>query len=43
MITKMADEADEEVFGRWVEMLLGQAMLAEKGSMDDPSVLGSRQ
>ncbi|GHA48307.1 molecular chaperone HtpG [Photobacterium aphoticum] len=37
LITKMADEADEEVFGRWVEMLLGQAMLAEKGSMDDPS------
>ncbi|MGF1687649.1 molecular chaperone HtpG [Photobacterium japonica] len=37
LITKMADEADEEVFGRWVEMLLGQAMLAEKGAMDDPS------
>ena len=37
LVSKMADEADEEVFGRWVEMLLGQAMLAEKGSMDDPS------
>lgn len=37
LVTKMADEADEEVFGRWVEMLLGQAMLAEKGTMDDPS------
>ncbi|UXI02055.1 molecular chaperone HtpG [Photobacterium sp. TY1-4] len=37
LVNKMADEADEEVFGRWVEMLLGQAMLAERGAMDDPS------
>ncbi|KLV09200.1 heat shock protein 90 [Photobacterium aquae] len=37
LVSKMADEADEVVFGQWVEMLLGQAMLAEKGSMDDPS------
>ncbi|EOD79096.1 Chaperone protein HtpG [Grimontia indica] len=37
LVKQMADEADEEVFGRWVEMLLGQAMLAERGSMDDPS------
>lgn len=37
LVNKMADEADEEVFGRWVEMLLGQAMLAERGSMEDPS------
>ncbi|WEM43100.1 molecular chaperone HtpG [Photobacterium sp. DA100] len=37
LVSKMADEADEEIFGRWVEMLLGQAMLAEKGTMDDPS------
>ena len=37
LIKQMADEADEEAFGRWVEMLLGQAMLAERGSLDDPS------
>ncbi|WP_299014775.1 molecular chaperone HtpG [uncultured Photobacterium sp.] len=37
LVIKMADEADEEVFGRWVEMLLGQAMLAERGSVEDPS------
>ncbi|MGR5146100.1 molecular chaperone HtpG [Photobacterium alginatilyticum] len=37
LVNKMADEPDEEAFGRWVEMLLGQAMLAERGSMDDPS------
>ncbi|GAB6260033.1 molecular chaperone HtpG [Photobacterium sp. 53610] len=37
VVNRMADEADEEAFGRWVEMLLGQAMLAERGSMEDPS------
>ncbi|RQW62491.1 molecular chaperone HtpG [Vibrio viridaestus] len=37
LVKKMADEPDEELFGRWVELLLGQAMLAERGSMDDPS------
>ena len=37
LIKQMADEADEDAFGRWVEMLLGQAMLAERGSLDDPS------
>lgn len=35
LIKRMADEADEEVFGRWVEVLLGQAMLAERGSLED--------
>ncbi|MGF1739607.1 molecular chaperone HtpG [Vibrio profundum] len=37
LVKRMADEADEEAFGRWVEALLGQAMLAERGSMEDPS------
>ncbi|WP_318509226.1 molecular chaperone HtpG [Photobacterium leiognathi] len=37
LVKKMADEADEEVFSRWVEFLLGEAMLAERGTMDDPS------
>ncbi|HAS6185011.1 TPA: molecular chaperone HtpG [Vibrio vulnificus] len=37
LVKQMADEADEEAFGRWVEVLLGQAMLAEHGSMEDPS------
>lgn len=37
MIKKMADTADEVVFGEWVELLLGQAMLAERGSLEDPS------
>ncbi len=37
LVEKMADEPDEVVFGRWVEVLFGQALLAERGSMDDPS------
>ncbi|MGF1764352.1 molecular chaperone HtpG [Aliivibrio kagoshimensis] len=37
LVKAMADETDEEAFGRWAEMLLGQAMLAEKGSLEDPS------
>ncbi len=37
LVKRMADEADEVAFGRWVEVLLGQAMLAERGSMADPS------
>ncbi len=37
LVKQMADEADEEAFGRWTEMLFGQAMLAERGSMEDPS------
>lgn len=37
LVKQMSDEADDEIFGRWVEMLFGQAMLAERGAMDDPS------
>ncbi|MCG6340469.1 molecular chaperone HtpG [Vibrio fluvialis] len=37
MVKRMADESDQQAFGRWVEVLLGQAMLAERGSMEDPS------
>lgn len=37
LVKRMADEADEQAFGRWVEVLLGQATLAERGSMEDPS------
>ncbi|WED20991.1 molecular chaperone HtpG [Vibrio sp. JC009] len=37
LVKRMADEADEVEFGRWVELLLGQAMLAERGSLEDPS------
>ncbi len=37
LVKQMAHETDEEIFAHWVEMLFGQAMLAERGSMDDSS------
>ena len=37
MVTKLADMADEELFAQWSELLLEQAVLSEKGSLDDPS------
>ncbi len=37
MITRLADMADEELFAQWAELLLEQAILSEKGSLDDPS------
>ncbi|WP_434355973.1 molecular chaperone HtpG [Parasalinivibrio latis] len=37
LVKQIADEADEEVFGKWVELLYGQALLAERGSLEDPS------
>jgi len=37
MVTKLADMADEEMFAQWAELLLEQAILSEKGSLDDPS------
>ena len=37
LVKNMADEPDEELFGRWVETLFGQALLAERGAMEDPT------
>ncbi|WP_028864462.1 molecular chaperone HtpG [Psychromonas aquimarina] len=37
MVVKLADMADEEQFAQWSELLLEQAVLSEKGSLDDPS------
>ncbi|WP_150138154.1 molecular chaperone HtpG, partial [Candidatus Enterovibrio escicola] len=37
LVKKMSEEADEAIFGRWVEILFGQAMLAERGSLENPS------
>tara|TARA_R110001583_G_scaffold1565_1_gene12193 strand:- start:4799 stop:6703 length:1905 start_codon:yes stop_codon:yes gene_type:complete len=42
MITKLADMADEELFAEWSELLLQQAVLSEKGSLDDPSEFVAR-
>jgi len=42
MITKLADMPDEELFAEWTELLLQQAVLSEKGSLDDPSEFVAR-
>ena len=42
MITKLADMPDEELFAEWTELLLQQAVLSEKGSLDDPSEFVTR-
>ena len=33
----VVDEADEAVFADWVQLLLEQAQLTERGSLDDPA------
>ena len=42
MVVKLADMADEDQFAQWSELLLEQAVLSEKGSLDDPSEFVSR-
>ncbi len=37
LVKRAADITDEADFGEWVELLLDQALLAEKGSLDDPN------
>jgi molecular chaperone HtpG len=37
MVVKLADMTDEALFSQWSELLLEQAILSEKGSLDDPS------
>ncbi|USD38707.1 molecular chaperone HtpG [Ferrimonas sp. SCSIO 43195] len=37
LVAKLEQEQDEARFGKWAELLLSQAMLAERGSLDDPS------
>ena len=42
LVKKVADIADETEFADWVELLLEQAMLAERGSLENPSVFIKR-
>jgi len=37
LVQKLADEQDEDRFGQWAQLLLSQATLAERGSLEDPS------
>ncbi len=37
IILQLQDESDEQRFGDWISVLLGQALLAERGQLEDPS------
>ncbi|WP_409159156.1 molecular chaperone HtpG [Pectobacterium sp. B2J-2] len=37
LIKRAADVSDEAEFGEWVELLLDQSLLAERGTLDDPN------
>jgi molecular chaperone HtpG len=37
LIKRVADEQDEEKFAEWASLLLDQATLAERGSLENPS------
>ena len=37
LVKRVADTQDEARFGEWVELLLDQALLAERGTLDDPN------
>ncbi|TKB53979.1 molecular chaperone HtpG [Ferrimonas aestuarii] len=37
LVAKLDQEQDETRFAKWSELLLSQAMLAERGSLEDPS------
>ncbi len=34
---RAADTQDDAQFGEWVELLLDQALLAERGTLEDPN------
>ena len=42
LVKKVADIADEAEFADWVELLLEQAMLAERGSLENPAAFIKR-
>ncbi len=42
LVKKVADIADEQAFADWVELLLEQAMLAERGALENPSAFVKR-
>ncbi len=37
LVKRAADTQDDAQFGEWVELLLDQALLAERGTLDDPN------
>lgn len=37
LVKRVADTQDETRFGEWIELLLDQALLVERGTLDDPN------
>ncbi|WP_168189708.1 molecular chaperone HtpG [Limnobaculum zhutongyuii] len=37
LVKRASEVTDDATFGEWIELLLDQALLAEKGSLDDPN------
>lgn len=37
LVKRLGNEQDEAQFGQWVELLLDQALFAEKGTLEDPN------
>ncbi len=42
LVKRAADTQDESRFGAWVELLLDQALLAERGTLEDPNLFIKR-
>ena len=42
LVQRIANEQDEDKFKQWAEVLLDQALLAERGSLKDPASFVSR-
>nr|HEA4177220.1 hypothetical protein [Escherichia coli] len=38
LVKRAADTEDEAKFSEWVELLLDQALLAERGTLEDPNL-----
>ncbi|TNH06459.1 molecular chaperone HtpG [Testudinibacter sp. TR-2022] len=42
LVKKTADTADENAFGEWIELLFDQAMLSERGALENPTAFIKR-
>ncbi|MGR6982161.1 molecular chaperone HtpG [Testudinibacter sp. P27/CKL/0425] len=42
LVKKTADTSDEAAFGEWIELLLDQAMLSERGTLENPTAFIKR-
>ena len=42
LVKRIDDEQDEEAFSEWVHLLFEQALLSERGQLDDPATFTSR-